>query len=265
MRHLISLFVAILLCSVARGQSQPPSSQQPKGDMSMPGMSGHDMSNMKDMPSGNEKDSGGAAMLHTMEGHMGMGPHMKMTELRQAKPGDAARAQQIVDTARKVAEKYQDYHVALSEGFRIFLPNVPQSMYHFTNMNWAREARVSFNPDHPTSLLYEKHGDGYKLIGVMYTAPKNFTEEDLDARIPLSIAQWHEHVNLCVTPAGERAKMLEPHSQFGLRGSISTQAACDAAGGTFHPVVFNWMVHVYPFEKDQAGIWSIERQHADTD
>ena len=265
MRHLISLFVAILLCSVARGQSQPPSRQQPKADMSMPGMSGHDMSNMKDMPSENEKDSGGAAMLHTMEGHMDMGPHMKMTELRQAKPGDAARAQQIVDTARKVAEKYQDYHVALSEGFRIFLPNVPQSMYHFTNMNWAREARVSFNPDHPTSLLYEKHGDGYKLIGVMYTAPKNFTEEDLDARIPLSIAQWHEHVNLCVAPAGERAKMLEPHSQFGLRGSISTQAACDAAGGTFHPVVFNWMVHVYPFEKDQAGIWSIERQHADTD
>ena len=232
----------------------------------MPGMSGHDMSNTKDLASDNEKDSGGnAAMLHTMEGHMDMGPHMKMTELRQPQAGDAARAQQVVDAARKVAEKYQDYHVALSAGFRIFLPNVPQSMYHFTNMNWAREARVRFNPDHPTSLLYEKHGDGYKLIGVMYTAPKTFSEADLDARIPLSIAQWHEHVNLCVAPAGQREKMLEPHSQFGLRGSISTQPACDAAGGTFHPVIFNWMVHVYPFEKDQPSIWSVDRQHADTD
>ena len=79
----------------------------------MPAMSGHDMSNMKDMPSENEKDSGGAAMLHTMEGHMNMGPHMKMTDLRQPKPGDGARAEHVVEAARRVAEKYQDYHVAL--------------------------------------------------------------------------------------------------------------------------------------------------------
>ncbi len=37
------------------------------------------------------------------------------------------------------------------------------------------------------------------------------------------------------------------------------------AGGTFHPVIFNWMVHVYPFETEQANIWSVERQHGDTD
>jgi hypothetical protein len=24
-------------------------------------------------------------------------------------------------------------------------------------------------------------------------------------------------------------------------------------------------VHVYPFEKDQAAIWSVERQHGDAD
>jgi hypothetical protein len=37
-------------------------------------------------------------------------------------------------------------------------------------------------------------------------------------------------------------------TRFGLRGSISTQEACDAAGGRFRPVIFGWMVHVYPFE-----------------
>jgi len=25
------------------------------------------------------------------------------------------------------------------------------------------------------------------------------------------------------------------------------------------------MVHVYPFEKDQANVWSVERQHGDAD
>jgi len=232
--------------------------------MNMPGMSDHDMSNMKDMPSDAEKDSG-SAMVHTMEGHMDMGPHMKMTALRPPKPGDAARAQQVVDAARRVAEKYQDYHTALADGFKIFLPDIPQPMYHFTNRGYAIEAEFNFNPEHPTSLLYEKHGDTYKLIGVMYTAPKRFTEDDLDARIPLSVAEWHEHVNFCVAPAGQKYKMLLPNSQFGLRGSITTQEACDAAGGTFRPVVFNWMVHVYPFEKDPASIWSVNRQHADVD
>lgn len=233
--------------------------------MSMRDMSGHDMPNMQDTPADSEKDSADSAapMMHSMEGHMDMGPHMKMTPLRPPKPGDEARAQQVVEAARNVAERYQDYHVALADGFKIFLPNVPQSMYHFTNYVYGFEARSSFNPEHPTSLLYQKHGDDYKLIGVMYTAPKRFTEDDLDARIPLSVAHWHEHVNFCAAPAGQRAQMLQPHSQFGLRGSITTQEACDAAGGTFHPVVFNWMVHLYPFEKDQASIWSLDRQHAD--
>ena len=97
-------------------------------------------------------------------------------------------------------EKYKDYHVALNEGFQIFHPEAVQKQYHFTNRRYAMEAAFRFNPEHPTSLLYEKSGDDYRLVGVMYTAPKRFTEDDLDQRIPLSIAQWHEHVNFCKAP-----------------------------------------------------------------
>jgi hypothetical protein len=239
------------------------------------GMPGHDMPNMqmKDMPTATDKDSENDASAHvmkSMEGHMDMGPHMKMTARRPPKPDDAKRAQQVAEEARKAAEKYTDYHAALADGYKIFLPNVPQKMYHFTNKDYALESAFKFNPEHPTSLLYEKHGDDYKLIGVMYTAPKRFTDDQLDERIPLSVAQWHEHVNFCAPPAGESKQdktkeMLAPHAQFGLRGSITTQEACDAAGGTFHPVIFNWMVHFYPFEKDQASMWSVERQHGDAD
>jgi hypothetical protein len=242
----------------------------------MPGMdmSGHDMSNMqmqmKDMPMGGDKDAdkdsdASAHAMHSMEGHMDMGPHMKMTALRPERPGDAEKAQEVVEAARRASQKYLDYHVALNDGFKIFLPNVPQKMYHFTNYGYAMEAAFRFNPEHPTSLLYEKHGDDYKLIGVMYTAPKRFGEDQLDERIPLSVAQWHEHVNFCLAPPERRGEGLLPHPQFGLKGSIVTQEACDAAGGTFHPVVFNWMVHVYPFEKDPANIWSVNRQHGDGD
>ncbi len=226
----------------------------------------HDMANMKDMPPTTaEKEDGddGGHVIHAMEGHMDMGPHMKMTALRQPRPGDMDRAQGVVEAARKASAKYTDYHAALADGFRIFHPEIQQKMYHFTNYGYGAEAAFHFNPEHPTSLLYEKHGDDYKLIGVMYTAPKRLTEDQLDERIPLSVTQWHEHVNFCAPPAGRRKEMLQEHPQFGLRGSITTQEACDAVGGTFRPVVFNWMVHVYPFEKDPAKIRSVERQHND--
>lgn len=233
----------------------------------MPGMdmSQHDGSGTKDTPMTSNKDEGETSehVMHSMEGRMDMGPHMKMTDLRPAKPGDAERAQKIAEEARKAGEKYINYRVALADGFKIFHPELPQTIYHFTSARNAVEAQFRFNPERPTSLLYEKHGDDYKLIGVMYTAPKRFTEDQLDQRIPLSIAQWHEHVNFCLPPSGQKKQMLGPHPLFGIRGSISTQESCDAAGGRFLPVVFNWMVHVYPFEKDQASIWSAERQHAD--
>lgn len=72
-------------------------------------------------------------------------------------------------------------------------------------------------------------------------------------------------MNFCRAPLGKIRESFGPHAKFGALGSISTKEACDAEGGTFLPVVFNWMVHVYPFEKDQASIWSVERQHGDAD
>ena len=49
----------------------------------------------------------------------------------------------------------------------------------------------------------------------MYTAPNSFNEDNLDQRIPLSVAQWHEHVNLCY--AARHRKQGSPASQPGIR------------------------------------------------
>jgi hypothetical protein len=242
-RFLAVLALAISACAQA-------GSQTPSGDMAAMDMSGE----------------AGTSAMHSMESHhMDMGPHMKMTVLRPVQAGDKQKAGDIVQAARSVAEKYQDYKVALADGFKIFLPNIPQKQYHFTNYRNAWEARKHFDPARPTSLLYEKNGDGYKLIGVMYTAKKTASEDDLNARIPLSIAQWHAHVNLCMPPKSEREDLISKDAKFGLRGSISTKEACDAAGGKFYPQVFGWMVHVYPMEKKSEDVWSVERQHAHMD
>ncbi len=187
-----------------------------------------------------------------------MSGHMYLTSLRPLKPGDLQKADAIVAAAKQAMAPYQDYRKALADGYVIFLPNVPQPIYHFTKHEYAREARSHFDPLKPTSLLYKKTPDGgYKLVGAMYTDRVNASEEELNDRIPLSIARWHQHINFCKAPVGEKAAYLGPNAKFGLLGSITTREACEATGGEFHPHVFGWMVHVYPYETDPKNIWSI--------
>ena len=89
----------------------------------------------------------------------------------------------------------------------------------------------------------------------MYMARYGATEEELNARIPLSIAHWHVHLNLCVPPRLEQRNWLMGDPTFGLNGSIITEEACRASGGYFKAHLSGWMVHVYPFETDPSKIW----------
>ena len=186
-----------------------------------------------------------------------MSGHMYMTVIRSPRAGDQRKADEVVGAAKAAMAPYQDYRKALSDGYKIFLPDVPQSQYHFTNYQYGIEARAHFDPLKPTSLLYKKTTDGgYKLVGAMYTDRVDATEEELNDRIPLSISHWHQHINFCKAPTGQKAAYFGPEAKFGLRGSITTKEACESAGGQFYPHIFGWMVHVYPYETEPKNIWS---------
>jgi hypothetical protein len=198
--------------------------------------------------------------VRSMEGHrMDPGPHMKLTALAPPQAGDQERAAQVLAAARRLSERYKDYKVALADGYQIFLPQVPQRQYHFTSYHYAFESALHFNPEQPTSLLYEKQGATYTFVGVMYSAPKNASEEELDARIPLSVAQWHAHVNLCLPPPDRKKEAWGSQPKFGLEGSIDSKPECEAAGGRFVPQIFGWMVHVYPLGQTPMEIWSADQ------
>lgn len=188
------------------------------------------------------------------------GPHMRMTAPRPSRAGDEARAAGIAAEARRAVEKYQDYRAALRDGYEILLPHVPQKMYHFNNPRHYVEAERRFDAARPTSLLYEKDGEGYRLIGVMYTAPAGLNEDGLDERIPLSVVAWHQHVNVCLPQGDPLRNLFGGGPGFGLDGSISTEAECREAGGRFYPRLFGWMVHLYPYERTAREMWSVERQ-----
>lgn len=192
--------------------------------------------------------------------------HMRMTKLREPNPEDNARAEKIAEQARGAIEKYKDYKAALRDGFEILLPEVPQPMFHFNKLANYIEAESRFNPEHPTSLLYEKTSDGYRLIGVMFTAPAGMAENELNERVPLSVTQWHEHVNICLPKGSDTFKgLIGQGDKFGLEGSITTKEECGNAGGQFLPRLLGWMVHLYPYEKTSEAMWSVERQMSPVD
>ena len=143
--------------SPAQEKEQAPTSSQNNGMQNMTMSASQAGDSHESMTSADENV---VHAMNNMQGHMDSGAHMKMTPLRLATPGDSDRAQLVASAARKVAEQYQDYRKALADGYVIFLSNVPQRMYHFTNYRYAMEAIFDFNPEHPTSLLYEKQGVG---------------------------------------------------------------------------------------------------------
>jgi hypothetical protein len=98
----------------------------------------------------------------------------------------------------------------------------------------------------------------------MYTAPQRSTLDDLDRRVPLSIARWHLHTNICIPRLGERDRWRETRDGrplFGPASPIATEAACYAVGGRFLPKLFGWMVHVNVLADDPGAIWAMPHSH----
>lgn len=229
------------------------------------------------------------------QGQMGArmhdGAHMTMTALRTMNPDDLVRAKGILNTMRESLAKYRDYRVAFAAGYEIYMPDAPQQVYHFASRSRTiAEYEGDYDLAHPGSLLYEKKFfGGWQLVGAMYSASPRATQAQLDELIPLGVARWHAHTNICL-PQGvterdvingdlkngaqlaaaarlERAGddggprsgarqrlgwMADP--RFGFEGTISDASACEAVGGNFHKQIFGWMVHVYPFASDDLRV-----------
>ncbi|MGH7856567.1 MAG: hypothetical protein ACREQY_04490, partial [Candidatus Binatia bacterium] len=154
-------------------------------------------------------------------------------------------------------------------------------VYHFVHYGLTgQEYAGRFDRSKPGSLLYAHERGGWRLVGAMYSAPSKTTENELHARIPLSVARWHAHVNICLPEGVSLADLSrgeigagKPHvagaldasrhggfaaqvnrrfgfmadGRFGFEGRIADRATCEREGGHFLEQAYGWMVHVYPF------------------
>lgn len=176
-------------------------------------------------------------------------PHLRVTPARVATAADSARGDSLISIARQAVSRYQSVELAEQDGYKVRVEKLKQAkVLHYTSLSNGFRARTSFDPARPTSLLYQRGPNGQlQLIGVMYTMPASAGLEELDARVPLGLVQWHLHTNICM-PRGREARtsadFVGRNAKFGPRGSITTEKACTEAGGRFRAQSFGWMVHV---------------------
>ena len=193
--------------------------------------------------------------------------HMRMAPRRPATRADSARAADIVRTMRASLQPYTDVAAAERDGYVRFLPWLEeQKVYHYNSSPSQRTAGAQFDASKPTSLLYRKDAKGkMALMGAMYTAPATATDAELDARLPLGIAFWHQHVNFCARrpTSAELSAHLPDSTLVSHSLRIESAETCAAEGGWFLPQLFGWMAHVNAFDGDGLEtVWGAEgRDH----
>lgn len=189
-------------------------------------------------------------------------PHLRMTALQASAPEDQAEADEVAQVLREAIAPYTDISLAEADGYRPFPPD-PGDMriVHYVDLGRSWQEGEGLDPRNPGSLLYERQADGsLGLIGAMFTAPADASEAELNDRVPLSVAQWHLHTNICVPrpiwDADQWAIEDSGQPRFGPESAIATEVACDAVGGDFWPTAFGWMVHAYVFADNPADTWN---------
>jgi hypothetical protein len=166
--------------------------------------------------------------------------HAEFTPVRPATAADTARALDLARRLREAIAVYADIEAAEAAGYRMrpdMMAAGGKALVHMGNPRLARSRDAAFDPGKPQSLLYRRQDDGRLTIaGAMFTAPATATLDELDARVPLGLARWHRHVNVCRPPRGV-ARTVE------FRRAM-TEEACDRVGGRFRAEGPRYMVHV---------------------
>jgi hypothetical protein len=106
----------------------------------------------------------------------------------------AAERTLFIDGLCRSLARYRDCRAALADNYLSRASDETQSIWEFTNYWYGFKAAFDFDPDHPTSLIYQRNSQGeYHLIGAAFTAPERFTPEQRRERIGDNIAEWQPH------------------------------------------------------------------------
>jgi hypothetical protein len=110
-------------------------------------------------------------------------------------PADAACADEYVETVRAATARFQDFDVAIAEGYYKSTPG--NVVAHYANRAYIRDG-VLTDPSKPEVLMYVNTSGGMRLAGIMYLGLPNRPDPEICG----GSAMWHGHPEACITAAG---------------------------------------------------------------
>ncbi len=191
---------------------------------------------------------------------------------------DRATLGELVDQLDRVnaaISQYVDIGDACAAGFRKSTNQVANMGIHMIDGGAS-----GFDPDRPQMVLFAQESgiglgrdeigdcaggewtgdDGYVPVGAVFNLALT---EDHPEGFAGPIDNWHVHYNTCIGRADEAGSSLVNDPEVigvaeGARASTS-EAACRDRGGTFLPVIPNWMMHTYVADDfdAQSGVFSM--------
>ena len=111
---------------------------------------------------------------HAMSGPMdeNMMKHMEFTPVRAATHADTVRAMRLAGELKQGIAKRLDTAAAVADGYKMFAERSSRRSTTSRTTVALMEA-FRFDPAKPTSILYSRGADGKRVVGAMYTMPKN--------------------------------------------------------------------------------------------
>jgi hypothetical protein len=158
--------------------------------------------------------------------------HINLTGVKGVTKQQAKVAKQLLVSTIKTLPRWSDPATAVADGFQSIGDGLTGEE-HFLHWDWINDNDI-FDPQHPESLVYHvDRATGKKqLEAAMYILPGKYTLTDPPKKYTSNLVQYHEHDNLCFTPA--------PASQ--VRGLTDGQGNCRPPLVKFNP---NIQVHVW--------------------
>ena len=187
---------------------------------------------------GSEANASKVSVVVSEHGARGMVKQQNLTPAQQ-KDLDVQMSE-----ANAAAAKYPTVATALAAGYSDSTTYVPCIGAHYTNQSYAG----SFDPSHPSELLYDGTDPNSKLVGLSYLVwhpggpPPGFAGAN---------DHWHQHNangGLCLKGG------------YVVGGEADTPAQCAAAGGHKALLLDIWMLHawVVPGYECYWGVFSGE-------
>jgi hypothetical protein len=152
-------------------------------------------------------------------------------------PAQQAAAEALLRGTLKWLPRYATEAAAEAAGYRT-IGDAVTGDEHLVNWAYADDSDI-LDPEHPESLVYDRHGPTPVLEAAMYMLPPGSKFSDIPSLFNDPLTQWHVHNNICFEQTSD------PVEQWVFSGFTNPATGQCPAGMSLKgdiPMIHAWIV-----------------------